>query len=572
MKRARERSLSSDEESGENLMDGMESDYAAIPELDRYDEDLLDHRNYDQMDAKARSEAEAEIAARHSRGDGLVSALDYFGAEDGDGRLGRRRNFSGHDITELTKADTGGIINLETMDMPLREWIAQDRTRREIKRRFRAFLESDDTHKRRIRNMCAKNLASFEVSYQSLSSNAPILAIWVADAPRDIIEIFDEVANELVLSSEYFPDYGKIRDEIHVRISDLPIVDTLRDLRQNHLNQLVRVSGVVTRRSTVFPQLKIVHFRCLSCDVSLGPFRQNNTTEVRPDMCPCCQKRGPFRINQEQTIYGNYQKLAIQETPGSVPPGRMPRHKDVILLADLIDLARPGEEVEVTGVYVHSYHAGIAGKAGFPIFSTTIEANHVAKRSAASEHGSFQMDGEEKRRALRFAREPNAASQIALSLAPSIHGQKHIKRALALALFGGCSKNIDGKHRIRGDVNVMLLGDPGCAKSQLLKYCCSLISRAIYTTGKGASAVGLTAGVHKDPLTKEWTLEGGALVLADNGMCCIDEFDKMNEQDRTSIHEAMEQQSISVSKAGIVTSLHARCAVVAAANPIGGQN
>jgi len=138
-------------------------------------------------------------------------------------------------------------------------------------------------------------------------------------------------------------------------------------------------------------------------------------------------------------------------------------------------------------------------------------------------------------------------------------------------LFGGCSKNIDGKHRIRGDVNVMLLGDPGCAKSQLLKYCCSLISRAIYTTGKGASAVGLTAGVHKDPLTKEWTLEGGALVLADNGMCCIDEFDKMNEQDRTSIHEAMEQQSISVSKAGIVTSLHARCAVVAAANPIGGQ-
>jgi len=289
-------------------------------------------------------------------------------------------------------------------------------------------------------------------------------------------------------------------------------------------------------------------------------------------MCPCCQGHGPFRINQENTIYGNYQKLAIQEPPGSVPPGRVPRHKDVILLADLIDLARPGEEVEVTGVYVHSYHAGIAGKAGFPIFSTTIEANHVTKRTPSAEHGSFQMDGEEKRCALRFAREANAANQIALSLAPSIHGQMHIKRALALALFGGCCKNVDGKHRIRGDVNVMLLGDPGCAKSQLLKYCCSLMSRAIYTTGKGASAVGLTAGVHKDPLTKEWTLEGGALVLADNGMCCIDEFDKMNEQDRTSIHEAMEQQSISISKAGIVTSLHARCAVVAAANPIGGQN
>jgi len=151
----------------------------------------------------------------------------------------------------------------------------------------------------------------------------------------------------------------------------------LRDLRKNHLNQLVRVSGVVTRRSIVFPQLKMVHFRCLCCDVSLGPFRQNNTTEVRPDLCPCCQKHGPFKVDQELTLYGNYQKLAIQETPGSVPPGRVPRHKDIVLLADLIDIARPGEEVEVTGVYVHSYDAGITGKAGFPIFSTTIEANHA---------------------------------------------------------------------------------------------------------------------------------------------------------------------------------------------------
>lgn len=146
-----------------------------------------------------------------------------------------------------------------------------------------------------------------------------------------------------------------------------------------------------------------------------------------------------------------------------------------------------------------------------------------------------------------------------------------MKRALAMSVFGGCSKNVDGKHCVRGDVNVLLVGDPGCAKSQLLKYCCGVVSRAVYTTGKGASAVGLTAGVHRDPVSKEWTLEGGALVLADNGMCCIDEFDKMNEQDRTSIHEAMEQQTISISKAGIVTSLQARCSIVAAANPIGGQ-
>ncbi|EGB03633.1 hypothetical protein AURANDRAFT_33730, partial [Aureococcus anophagefferens] len=214
---------------------------------------------------------------------------------------------------------------------------------------------------------------------------------------------------------------------------------------------------------------------------------------------------------------------------------------------------------------------------GFPIFSTTIEANHVSKKSTNTGPPLLQIDEGERRSILRLAREPKIHSLIAISLAPSIYGQKHVKRALAMSMFGGCSKNVDGKHRVRGDarlsakVNVLLLGDPGCAKSQLLKYCCGILPRAIYTTGKGASAVGLTAGVHKDPLTKEWSLEGGALVLADNGMCCIDEFDKMNEQDRTSIHEAMEQQSISVSKAGIVTSLQARCSVVAAANPIGGQ-
>jgi DNA replication licensing factor MCM2 len=137
-------------------------------------------------------------------------------------------------------------------------------------------------------------------------------------------------------------------------------------------------------------------------------------------------------------------------------------------------------------------------------------------------------------------------------------------------MFGGEAKDIGGKHRIRGDINVLLLGDPGTAKSQFLKYVEQVFHRVVYTTGKGASAVGLTAGVHKDPITNEWTLEGGALVLADKGLCLIDEFDKMNDQDRTSIHEAMEQQSISISKAGIVTSLQARCSVIAAANPIKG--
>src|SRR5271168_2710534 len=183
----------------------------------------------------------------------------------------------------------------------------------------------------------------------------------------------------------------------------------------------------------------------------------------------------------------------------------------------------------------------------------------------------FRLSEDDERKIKALSREPNIAKRICESIAPSIYGHEDIKTAVALSLFGGVAKVAQGRHAIRGDINVLLLGDPGTAKSQILKYVEKTAHRAVFTTGQGASAVGLTASVHKDPVTSEWTLEGGALVLADKGTCLIDEFDKMNDQDRTSIHEAMEQQSISISKAGIVTSLQARCSITAAANPIGGR-
>lgn len=170
-----------------------------------------------------------------------------------------------------------------------------------------------------------------------------------------------------------------------------------------------------------------------------------------------------------------------------------------------------------------------------------------------------------------MSKDSQIVDKIVASIAPSIYGHTDIKTAVALSLFGGVSKEAQGMHKIRGDINILLLGDPGTAKSQVLKYIEKTAHRAVFATGQGASAVGLTASVRRDPITSEWTLEGGALVLADRGTCLIDEFDKMNDQDRTSIHEAMEQQTISISKAGIVTTLQARCAIVAAANPIGGR-
>ena len=181
------------------------------------------------------------------------------------------------------------------------------------------------------------------------------------------------------------------------------------------------------------------------------------------------------------------------------------------------------------------------------------------------------MTTEDKQKIIALSKDERIRKRIIKSIAPSIYGHEDIKTAIALSLFGGVAKDINNKLRIRGDINVLLLGDPGTAKSQFLKYVEKTAHRSVFATGQGASAVGLTASVRKDPVTREWTLEGGALVLADNGTCLIDEFDKMNDADRTSIHEAMEQQSISIAKAGIVTTLKARCAIVAAANPIRGR-
>ena len=300
-----------------------------------------------------------------------------------------------------------------------------------------------------------------------------------------------------------------------------------------HLGNLIKVTGVVTRRTGVFPQLKVVTFDCGRCGAAIGPLAQTGDDEVRPSVCPNCQSKGPFTVNASETVYQNYQKLTLQESPGTVPAGRLPRQKEVILLHDLIDCARPGEEVEVTGIYCSGYDAQLNARAGFPVFSTHIEANWVSK--AADQFAAYKLTDEDKATILRLASDRNVGRRIISSIAPSIYGHDNIKTALALALFGGVEKHPSHSHRLRGDINVLLLGDPGTAKSQFLKYVEKTAARAVYTTGKGASAVGLTAAVHKDPITREWTLEGGALVLADRGVCLIDEFDKMNDQVRRSV-------------------------------------
>ncbi|KAF4831377.1 DNA replication licensing factor mcm2 [Colletotrichum siamense] len=565
--------------------EGFERDYRA-KEDDRYEGlDIDDDGDFDDMDLGARRRLESqlnrrdrEVARRQRIPAAFLPGEDDEGDIDLSAQPRRRRHHYDEDPDEDMDADIlEEELSLEALQdakaASLTEWVSQPNVQRTIKREFKAFLtEYTDEHGssvygNRIRTLGEVNAESLEVSYDHLSSSQALLAYYLANAPAEVLKLFDEVAMDVVLL--HYPDYERIHSEIHVRIFDLPVHYTLRQLRQSHLNCLVRVSGVVTKRTGVFPQLKYIKFDCTKCGITLGPFQQESNVEVKISYCQSCQSRGPFTLNSEKTVYRNYQKLTLQESPGTVPAGRLPRHREVILLWDLIDKAKPGEEIEVTGIYQNNYDAQLNNRNGFPVFATILEANNVVK--SHDQLAGFRMTEEDEQEIRKLSRDPAIIDKIINSIAPSIYGHTDIKTAVALSLFGGVAKVGRGAHQVRGDINVLLLGDPGTAKSQVLKYVEKTAHRAVFATGQGASAVGLTASVRRDPITSEWTLEGGALVLADKGTCLIDEFDKMNDQDRTSIHEAMEQQTISISKAGIVTTLQARCGIIAAANPIGGR-
>lgn len=242
-------------------------------------------------------------------------------------------------------------INLEDPRGSMKEYLQIREAREEVKRRFREFLTTFLENGRvyyveKMREMAAQNRESLEVAFFHLCERHQLLARWVADEPGPLLEVLDEAATELTL--RYFPEYRRICPSVHVRISNLPACDTLREIRQAHLNKLIKVRGVVTRRSSVIPQLREVKMDCQKCGHTMGPILQGEDSEIRVKECPSCKSKGPFSLNSESTIYRNYQSLTLQESPGQVPAGRLPRTKQVIITADLIDSARPGDEVEVT--------------------------------------------------------------------------------------------------------------------------------------------------------------------------------------------------------------------------------
>ena len=552
------------EPEGEDLAQTIASDYRARPELDRYEEEGLDNGEYAPLTALQLASATEEIARRRET-DAFWSASARNAIEAQQIRnMMERPNQLIQDMNAIFETpEAGQSVFLQDITGPLQPYLERQEVKIEIGRKFRLFIQEfkdadgNKIYLERIKRVATTNQQSFEVSYLDLSQHNSIIGVWIGDAPDIVIPILSEAA--LLVVNRLYPNLNI--PKITVRITHLPLVDRIRDLRQMHLNCLIRTRGVVTRVYDILPHLMTVRWRCTKCGQIHGPFEVVDDKAYPPAFCASCNSRSGFEIDDATTIYRNFQRITVQEPPGLVEAGRLPRTKEVVLLDDNAGTVRPGEEIDITGIYKHMMHTK---PTGFPVFSTIIEANYILK--SGDEYASLAITEAEKEQIIKLSKDPNIAERIFNTIAPSIHGHEDIKAAIALALFGGTRLESEG-HTVRGDINIILLGDPGTAKSQFLKFAHDIAPRSVYTTGKGASAVGLTAAVTRDHASGEYTIEGGALVLADSGVCVIDEFDKMSDKDRTSLHEAMEQQTISISKGGIVTTLQARCSVIAACNP-----
>lgn len=373
-------------------------------------------------------------------------------------------------------------------------------------------------------------------------------------------------------SKNKFPPELMRRYEVYFKDHSVAKSSPIRNVKAAQIGHIVTVRGIVTRCTEVKPQMAVATYTCDRCGAET--YQPIHSLSFMPiNMCPSedCHinaSGGRLYLQTRGSKFVKFQELRIQEHSDQVPVGHIPRSLNIFCRGEVTRQAQPGDHVQITGIFLPIIRSGFKQMAGGLLSETYLEAHRIisVNKTSEDETGSATLTAAE----LQTLTEDDFYTKLAMSLAPEIYGHLDVKKALLLLLVGGVDKRPDGM-KIRGNINICLMGDPGVAKSQLLGYIDRLAPRSQYTTGRGSSGVGLTAAVMKDPMTGEMMLEGGALVLADQGVCCIDEFDKMADGDRTAIHEVMEQQTISIAKAGIMTTLNARVSILAAANPAYGR-
>ncbi|MEM3874326.1 MAG: minichromosome maintenance protein MCM [Candidatus Bathyarchaeia archaeon] len=429
------------------------------------------------------------------------------------------------------------------------------------------FLELFKTEKyrQRISQLAVSGKTSLVVEFEDILTFDHRLADKLLEKPDEYLKHADNAAqNQLAIEA---PEYAE-KQKITVRIVRLLEPTPLRKLGAAHIGKLVMIEGIVVRSTPVRPMVMRAAFKCRGCGNityvdQTGPFLK------APFACadPSCRRKGPFDFVQEESTFIDSQDLRIQERPEDLPPGQLPRTLHVKLVgSEIVDVARPGDHVSIVGI-VRAAAPTMPKVGKLRTFVLHLDTNSI--EVLGKEPEATLPSPEEERQILELAKDPWIHRKIINSIAPSIYGYEHVKEAIMYLLFGGVPKALPDIS-IRGELNILLVGDPGTAKSQLLQYVARVAPRGLYTSGRGTTAAGLTAAVIREK-GGGMSLEAGALVLADKGIACIDEIDKMRPEDRVAIHEAMEQHTVSVAKGGIVATLNARTAILAAANPALGR-
>jgi len=431
--------------------------------------------------------------------------------------------------------------------------------------RFQNFFKTEE-YRKRLSQMAMGGRTSVIVAFEDLLAFDQKLAEELLDKPEEYLKHASNAAFAQLQIED--PEYAERIPLVDVRLVGLLEVAPLRKLGSEQMGKIVMVEGIVVRASPVRPMVMQGAFRCKRCG-TITPVKQTGSFLKAPFACssPDCGSQGPYEFVLEESTFIDSQELRIQERPEDLPPGQLPRTLGIKLVGkEIADVARPGDDVSVVG-QVRAQPPTLPGVGKLRAFILHLDANSI--EVLGKELETAMPSPEEEEKILELARDPWIHQKIINSIAPSIYGYDHIKEAIMYLLFGGVPKNLPDI-TIRGEMNALLIGDPGTAKSQLLQYVSRIAPRGLYTSGRGTTAAGLTAAVIREK-GGGMSLEAGALVLADKGIACIDEMDKMRPEDRVAIHEAMEQHTVSVAKGGIVATLNARTAILAAANPTLGR-